>query len=212
MAVQPPDEAGRVDGEEVERQLARILLSPDFVNASRLAAFLQYIMAKTLTGKADQIKEYTIGIEVFDKPESFDPRLDTLVRVQASKLRARLAKYYSGPGLQDPIHIDLPRGTYVPVVTRAETRETTPKKRTYMALAGVGLMAVAGLIGWLAYRSARANTPVASEKSIAESRERPGILLRRNDRRVDLRTGKDHRPDPHQPQSRNTYRHPTHAY
>ena len=89
MAVQPPDEAGHVDGEEVERQLARILSSPDFVNASRLAAFLQYIMAKTLTGKAEQIKEYTIGIEVFDKPESFDPRLDTLVRVQASKLRGR---------------------------------------------------------------------------------------------------------------------------
>lgn len=108
MPAQHADEAGSADRNIVALQLARILSSPDFINAGKLAAFLEYVITKSLAGKAEHIKEYTIGVDVFGKPESFDPRLDTLVRVQASKLRGRLEKYYSGQGLEDPIRIELP--------------------------------------------------------------------------------------------------------
>src|SRR6185369_6765554 len=61
------------------------------------------------------LKEYSLGAEVFDRGDQFDPRMDPIVRVQARNLRTRLAQYYSGPGEADPIIIELPKRTYVPV-------------------------------------------------------------------------------------------------
>ena len=108
----------------VEEQLARILASRDFVNSGSLSAFLQFVVRETLAGKSQGIKEYAVGTEVFNRPESFDPRLDTIVRVQASKLRSRLAEYYATDGANDPIVIELPRGSYVPLF---HTKQTTSR-------------------------------------------------------------------------------------
>ena len=68
---------------------------------------------------ADQIKESVIGMEVFDKTSSFDPRTDTIVRVEARRLRSKLSQYYEGEGLAVPVVIDLPKGSYVARVSRA---------------------------------------------------------------------------------------------
>jgi serine/threonine-protein kinase len=70
---------------------------------------------ETLAGRASGIKEQVLGLEVFDRGQDFNPRLDPIVRVQARNLRSRLAKYYEGPGAMDPIRIELPKGTYIPV-------------------------------------------------------------------------------------------------
>jgi tetratricopeptide (TPR) repeat protein len=70
---------------------------------------------ETLAGRASGIKEQVLGLEVFDRGDGFNPRLDPIVRVQARNLRSRLAKYYEGPGAMDPIRIELPKGTYIPV-------------------------------------------------------------------------------------------------
>src|SRR4051794_35923545 len=100
---------------EVRDELDRILASPQFRGAESQRRFLTYSVSQTLSGYRDRIKEYTIGIEVFERGESFDPRLDPIVRTQASKLRARLARYYETLGAGDPLRIELPRGSYAPV-------------------------------------------------------------------------------------------------
>ena len=104
-------------GPEIKRQLARIFESPDFQKAKRLKEFLCFVVNEKLGGRADKLKAYTIGLEVFDRPESFDPITDTIVRVNAGKLRRALERYYLGLGRQDEILITIPKGRYIPLVT-----------------------------------------------------------------------------------------------
>ncbi|MCX6627682.1 MAG: hypothetical protein NTW28_08645, partial [Candidatus Solibacter sp.] len=99
----------------VNDQVARITQSPPLVSSPSLCRFLRYIVQETLAGRALGIKEQVLGLEVFDRGQDFNPRLDPIVRVQARNLRSRLAVYYAGPGTADPIRIELPKGTYVPV-------------------------------------------------------------------------------------------------
>jgi len=99
----------------VNDQVARITNSPPLVSSPSLCRFLRYIVEETLAGRASGIKEQVLGMEVFDRGQDFNPRLDPIVRVQARNLRSRIAKYYEGPGQGDPIRIELPKGTYVPV-------------------------------------------------------------------------------------------------
>jgi hypothetical protein len=80
-----------------------------------LSRFLRYVVEETMAGRSSAIKEYTLGLNVFDRGEEFNPRLDPIVRVQARNLRSRLDKYYLTQGAEDPIRIELPKGTYVPV-------------------------------------------------------------------------------------------------
>src|SRR5437667_3931280 len=103
-----------VDGVMVRRQLARILASGHFARTTRLARLLRFVVEQALAGHAEELKEYSIGIGVFDKPESFDPRLDAIVRVQARTMRARLDAYYEDDGRDDELVIRCPAGTYAP--------------------------------------------------------------------------------------------------
>src|SRR5882724_4995379 len=96
-------------------QLERILKNAPLVTSPSLSRFLRYIVEETLAGRSGNIREYTLGVHVFDRGEDFNPRLDPIVRVQARNLRARVAKYYEGQGGDDPIYIELPKGTYVPI-------------------------------------------------------------------------------------------------
>ncbi len=98
-------------------QLAKILTNPSFTASPTLSRLLSFLVDQTLAGKGHGLKEYTLAVKVFERPESFDPRLDPVVRVQASKLRSKLNVYYSGPGASDPLRIELPRGVYVPQFT-----------------------------------------------------------------------------------------------
>ena len=70
------------DPEEIRRELQRILLSPEFLHSDRLRRFLTHCVESTLAGRVDDLKEYTIGLEVFDRDPSYDPRLDSTVRVR----------------------------------------------------------------------------------------------------------------------------------
>src|SRR5262245_40064484 len=84
--------------EPIRAQLARILRSRTFSNAPSLIRFLRYVVERTIEGKAEELKEYAIGVEVFDRGESFDARTDTIVRVQARRLRSKLKEYYDAEG------------------------------------------------------------------------------------------------------------------
>ena len=100
---------------EIETQLRSILDSAIFRSSARHSRFLTFVVRKVLAGEADSIKEYPIGLEVFDRPPDFDPAADPVVRSEARRLRSRLADYYAELGRLDPIRIELPKGTYVPV-------------------------------------------------------------------------------------------------
>jgi TolB-like protein len=102
------------DQEHVFPLLDKICNSSGFRRSDRLQRFLRYIAEQTLQNPAQPLKEYQIGVAVFDKGASFDPQQDPIVRVEASRLRLRLTEYYMGPGHADPIMIEVPKGRYVP--------------------------------------------------------------------------------------------------
>ncbi len=100
--------------EEVREHLERILASREFHSSKRSGEFLRYVVEKTLTGQTDDLKERTIGMEVFGRPASYEPSNDATVRVKAGEVRKRLGLYYSGSGAGDEVRIDLPPGGYTP--------------------------------------------------------------------------------------------------
>ncbi len=95
-------------------QLETICAHSLFVDTTRMKRFLRYIVEEALDGREHLLKGYSIGLEVFDRPESFDPQADTIVRVQAGQLRRRLDLYYAEDGRSDSIRILVPKGAYVP--------------------------------------------------------------------------------------------------
>ncbi len=98
----------------VANELERIAASHSFRKAERCMRLLRYLCQSALEGRASELKEYTLGINVFDRPDSFDPRVDPVVRLEARRLRLKLAEYYQQEGLDDPVVIDIPKGAYVP--------------------------------------------------------------------------------------------------
>src|SRR5678815_3489300 len=97
----------------IRLQLDRMLQSLTFANAPGLSRFLRHLVEQAIGGNTAPLKEYSVGVEVFERGESFDPRIDTIVRVQARKLRAKLGEYYSQAGQSDAVVIEVPKGQYV---------------------------------------------------------------------------------------------------
>jgi TolB-like protein len=104
------------DLEAIRAQLGRILHSGSFAKARRRQQFLEYIVNETLAGRSDRLTGYSIALEVFGRPETFDPIVDTVVRVEAGRVREKLREYYRAEGQSDRVRIDLPKGTYKPQI------------------------------------------------------------------------------------------------
>lgn len=111
MAVVSP---APVDVEAQRAELNAVLQSRCFMRAPKLAHLLTYLCEKLFSGQAHQIKEYSIGVEVFRRGDSFDQDSDSIVRVEANRLRRRLAEYYASEGTAHRLHIAIPVGQYVP--------------------------------------------------------------------------------------------------
>ena len=94
----------------VRDELERVVAGPIFAQSDRLVSFLRFIVNETLAGRADQIKESIVGIEVFGRAPGYDPKVDPIVRVQARQLRQKLRDHYDHAGLDDTLIIDLPKG------------------------------------------------------------------------------------------------------
>jgi TolB-like protein/Flp pilus assembly protein TadD len=101
--------------DSVREHLERILISPAFQQCDRLKRFLKFIVLEAVAGRRHELKEYVIGVHVFGKEDTFDPRTDPIVRVQARRLRAKLVRYYREGGRADETVIELPKGGYAPV-------------------------------------------------------------------------------------------------
>jgi adenylate cyclase len=109
-----PMQPNGAKADSVLEELEKILASPGFVRNERLGGFLRFIVEQKLKGNATGIKEIVIGAEVFGRKPDYDTHSDPVVRTEASKLRARLGEYYAGPGLDDPVRIEIPKGAYIP--------------------------------------------------------------------------------------------------
>lgn len=147
------------DSERAELQT--VLRSPIFVRSPALSHLLSYLCEKTFAGHTDQIKEYSIAVDVFDRRNSFDQDSDSIVRVEANRLRKRLSDYYAKEGAGDPIRITIPIGQYVPTFEKTSlsaSSESAPShpqeippsalspewyRRTWILAAGVTLLVAA---------------------------------------------------------------------
>ncbi|MCU0247592.1 MAG: tetratricopeptide repeat protein, partial [Bryobacter sp.] len=113
------------DATAIREALERLVKSKTLASSKRLVRFLRFAVEQTLAGNADLLKEYTIGVEVYDRRESYDPRIDSIVRVEARRLRAKLKRYYETEGKLESIRITLEEGGYVPQF--GPHREEVPK-------------------------------------------------------------------------------------
>jgi hypothetical protein len=171
-------ESNRVPEDSVRQELNRVLASHEFHSSKRSQDFIRYVVEHTLTGRADMLKERTIGIDVFGRSTSYEPSDDATVRVKAGEVRKRLGLYYAGQGATDPVRIELPAGTYIPEfrwitvapadlppeVTPAAipTPETDSARRVRvnrLAWIPVAILALAAMGWWLA-RGRSSPTPL----------------------------------------------------
>lgn len=121
----PFDQAAEANPPAVLAALKEIVGSPEFGRSERPARFLRHLVETALRGETHRLKESVLGMEVFDRPPSWDPRLDAIVRQEAARLRKRIARYYETVENQPSIRIEIPVGTYVPVFRNVAQREET---------------------------------------------------------------------------------------
>lgn len=113
-----------VSKEEKLEQLEKVLQSQTLHSADSLRGFLRFVAGKAIDNQESQLKEYVIATEVFGRNEDYNPRIDSTVRVQAGRLRTKLAEYYSTEGKGDRVLIDLPKGQYTPVFSYTQAKPT----------------------------------------------------------------------------------------
>lgn len=156
----PPD--------EIRAQLDRILSSHALAGSDQLKKFLRLVVERALNGQSDLLKEYNLGLEVFQRPPDYDPKVDPIVRVQARRLRSKLDEYYASEGALDPFLIQIPKGAYVPAFAprdsfpppRSETRRSL-----WLVAAALALVAVIALAAWIA--KDRLASPANTDRSVA---------------------------------------------
>lgn len=110
------DDHDGVDADAVRKQVDRILKSADFAATGRLRNFLSFVVEEALAGRGNRLKAYVIAKEVFGRGDNFDTMNDPVVRIEAGRLRRALERYYLLSGREDPIRIDIPKGTYIPTL------------------------------------------------------------------------------------------------
>jgi len=121
--------------DSVHQQLHRVLKSRIFARSKELCRFLQFAVEQKLRNRSVRLKEYLIGVTVFDRGETFNPGTDPIVRVQARRLRSKLSLYYDTEGRADSVVIELPCGGYVPVF-RFRTTAVPQAARTPVQMNG----------------------------------------------------------------------------
>jgi tetratricopeptide (TPR) repeat protein len=113
------------DIKAARRQLERLLESRLFARSEQLSRLLRFLVEQHLQGRARELKESVVGIEVFGRNPGYNPKFDPIVRTEARRLRARLNEYYETEGKHDSVRIDLPKGRYAPVVQVGDVRRET---------------------------------------------------------------------------------------
>ena len=183
MTATTPNSWSDSDQKAIREQLVRILNSGPFLQSRRRQRFLEYLVNETLAGRGDRLKGYNIGVEVFDRPETFDPIIDPLVRTEAARLRDKLREYYGTEGQSDAIHIDLPKGTYAPLIEFREGEQQVKsvskrRMRWQTTVPVLALILVLGTVGAWLTRDLWGPAPEgAAEHPVLGMPERPAIAV-----------------------------------
>jgi len=153
-----------VSAEAVQGQLEKILASDLFAQTPGLSRLLRHVVSETVQGRADRLKEYSLGVDVFDRGPSFEPSTDTIVRAQARRLRSRLQEFYESQGLADRVIIDLPKGGYVPEFRLREpaTGKRPRTRRVRLAAIVTALSLAAGALFYWGFAKVRGRSPAAA--------------------------------------------------
>jgi adenylate cyclase len=158
----PPD--------EVRAQIERILCSQTLSGSDQLKRLLRLVVERTLDGQPELLKEYSLGLDVFQRPPDYDPKVDPIVRVQAGRLRSKLIEYYASEGAHDSLVIRIPKGAYVPVFGARDSAAPAPdmksrRQRVWLAAAGLAVLVVVLVVLWAARDSIA--VPVDMHRSVA---------------------------------------------
>lgn len=123
-----PRSSTDVPATEVWFELRRVASSEPFLRSPKLRTFLCFVVEETMAGRGALLTEYVLGVEIFGRPATYDPRLDSRVRVEAHRLRAALAAYYRQRGREDAVIIRLDKGSYSPSFSFRISPETEPSR------------------------------------------------------------------------------------
>jgi len=156
--------SGDLEPDAILAELDRLVASPVLRNSGRLCRFLRFVVEEGLAGRADQLKESVLAIEIFDRDPSYDSRVNSVVRVEARRLREKLSRYYAEDGKNDPIVISLPKGSYAaqfalpvkhqePEAKADIYRRKTVDRRLVVAMGVICVLVVALGARWLGIRS-----------------------------------------------------------
>src|SRR5579884_4115204 len=119
--------AAPFDSTTIEQTLHRLENSATFKKADRQRRLLRYLLERAKQANGSGIKEYVIGLEVFDRPASFNPAVDSIVRVEMRKLRQNLTRYYEAEGREDPVAVTIPKGSYAAVLEPRDVGPVAPE-------------------------------------------------------------------------------------
>ena len=176
--------AGVVDRSQFEAAIERLVASHSLHGSESLCKILRYLAKQAIEHPGTQVKEYQIATEVLGRQASFDPQLDSMVRVQAGRLRAKLMEYYSTEGASDGYLVELPKGSYALVFHErsrqaqpnggiTEAREVAPRAREsgnnhwLVPILSVALLVALAVIGWLVLGRKGAGPVVSASASAA---------------------------------------------
>ena len=175
---------------DVQAALTKILGSAEFVRSRRIGDFLRFVVEEKLAGRGDRLKAFAIAREVYGRDEDFDPRTDTIVRVDAGRLRSRLAEYYESAGCNDPVRIDVPKGGYTPVFgwKSDDTSEVViqappapvparPRRNAVVRFSPLLLIIIAVILGWISLDSDRRTDQAASDQISGDLEESSSAFL-----------------------------------
>jgi Tol biopolymer transport system component len=132
---------------EQKAALERILASNEMSGSPRMAQLLRYLVEETIAGRGTRLKETVIGIDVFARQPSYDPKTDPVVRVEVRRLRSKLLEYYDGSGKTDPVRVELPKGSYQASFSQLAPVAATPAR--WRPLMGAAILAATGLGIWI---------------------------------------------------------------
>ena len=113
-----------ISADEVRAELQKILADSVFANAEKMKRFLRFVVVETLEGRGEHLNEALVGMEVYSNGKAFDPRIDSTVRVEAGRLRAKLREFYESQGDGGGLRIEIPKGSYGPIFRRPKETKT----------------------------------------------------------------------------------------